>query len=275
MKSIFFLSAATFSWPIGLVKPGPFLSKDRADLSCTVAVCVRDNGDLLLVDAGLSELSESAPEKSLLGATRRFLGLKTSALSPVVRQLESLGFDRGQVKTVVATHCHFDHVGGLCDFPDARLVTTRFELSAVGGFGLQAFYRPADLACSNRIDAVDLGGPRTHCFPSSLDLFGDGEVVLLDAEGHTGGHLAVALRSGDDFFLHVGDAVFQDWETGQGFAGPSRLSRFVCDDDRALRRTIRNLQKLAEAEDSPLVVPSHDMDVFQSLPHAPKKSRKR
>lgn len=269
MRDLFFLSAADFVVPGSLVDPGPLFSRARETLSCTVAVCVRDDGDLVLVDAGLSEESCRDPVASFGRLACRWLGLQSTGARAIVRQLETLGFDRGQVKTIVATHCHFDHVGGLCDFPNAEVIATAEELHAIGTCSLRPGYRPADFANADKIRVAQLTGPRHLGFPASLDLFGDGEITLLDAAGHTAGHLAVAIAGPGGTFLHVGDAALLEWEAGRGFEGPGRLSRIICADSRALGRTLEVLRNIDAERRAPILVPAHDRRIFETLPHAP------
>lgn len=269
MRDLFFLSAADFTCRTGLVEPGPIFGKRTQRLSCTVAVCVRDNGDLVLVDAGLARKNSRAQEKTLRKTALRLLGLELVQSTPIASQLEALGFDIGQVTTIVATHCHFDHIGGLADFPNAELVTTPDELETIGAISFQPFYHPADLAGQERIRTIQLTGPRMYCCPASLDLFGDGEITLLEAEGHSPGHIAVALQGPDAVYIHAGDALFLDWEIGHGFEGPSRLSKLLCSDARALARTQQNLRKLGGSDDAPIIVSAHDSRIFESLPHTP------
>lgn len=269
MRDLFFLSAAEFTCRTGLVEPGPLFDKRLQKLSCTVAVCVRDNGDLVLIDAGLARKTYLHPNKNFRKAMLRLLGLDLAGSTAIVSQLEALGFDAGQVKTIVATHCHFDHIGGLADFPNAELVTTPDELESIGAIGLQPFYRPADLADQARIRTIQLTEPRKYCCPASLDLFGDGEIILLEAEGHSPGHIAAALQGPDAIYIHAGDALFLDWEIGHGFEGPSRLSRLLCSDARALMRTQQNLRRLGSSDDAPIIVSSHDSRIFEQLPHTP------
>lgn len=269
MRELFFLSAADFVVPQSLVEPGPLFSRTRASLSCTVAVCVRDNGDIVLVDAGLSEAACRDPNAILGAMRRRWLGLETNAARAIACQLESLGFDRGQVRAIVATHCHLDHIGGLVDFPNAELIATAEELHALSDAALSPAYRPADIAFADKLRVAQMTGPRHLGFPASLDLFDDGEITLLEAAGHSAGHLCVALNGPSGEFLHIGDAALLEWETGRGFEGPGRLSRIICNDARALSRTLTALRNLDALEKAPILVPTHDRRVFDTLPQRP------
>ena len=49
-------------------------------------------------------------------------------LAPPVEALASIGIDADQVSQVVVTHFHFDHIGNLAAFPNARYLVQRSEL---------------------------------------------------------------------------------------------------------------------------------------------------
>jgi glyoxylase-like metal-dependent hydrolase (beta-lactamase superfamily II) len=87
-------------------------------------------------------------------------------LIPPVEALQSLGVDCDQVSTVVVTHFHFDHIGNLSAFPNARYVVQRRELSFWTGpharrAAVAASVEPteiqflADAQAAGRVDLVD------------------------------------------------------------------------------------------------------------------------
>jgi len=159
-------------------------------LTNTVAVHLRDDGSVVLVDTGFSEAIFADPGKTLGVAQSRVLGV-TRGDHAIARQLESLGISRARVTTIVATHLHRDHVSGAIDFPNAELVCSARELESFRA-KKSAAYEPRDLERDGRLRPVSLTGSPSYGFPSSLDLLGDGSVVLLDAPGHTRGSIAVA-----------------------------------------------------------------------------------
>src|SRR5262249_44086023 len=141
-----------------------------------------------------------------------------------------MGIDRSCVKTIVATHLHLDHIGGAIDFPDAEIVCADVELSAFRSMGEIHGYRAADLMRGARLRPLAIDRAPSYGFPASYDLFGDGEVVLLDACGHTPGLVAVAMRAraeGSTCYVHIGDAVYQSWEYALAPKGPSLVARFT------------------------------------------------
>jgi glyoxylase-like metal-dependent hydrolase (beta-lactamase superfamily II) len=111
--------------------------------------------------------------------------------------------------------------------------------------------------------------PAAYGFPESVDLFDDAEVVLCDARGHTPGNVAVALRTGDHTYVHVGDAVYQSWEYSVDRPGPSLTARLLSWDREHLKRTYAAIRATEADPRRPTIVPSHDNEVFERLPHTP------
>lgn len=238
-------------------------------MSNTVAVAVRDSGDVALVDVGWSAALCADPV-GILGRVRAAsLSVVARAGNAVVDQLRALGIEASRVKHILATHFHLDHIGGASDFPNAEVLCTARELAAYHGFPRDLGYRTEDLARTSRIRAIGLDAGPTYGFPASADVYGDGEVVLLDARGHTPGHVAVALRTRDRCFVHVGDAVYQSWEYGLSPGGPSLTARVTSWRTKELKQTYARLRSCEVDPRKPTIVPSHDMTIFDRLPHAP------
>jgi N-acyl homoserine lactone hydrolase len=270
MRARFFRTIGEIRAPKFVFEPGTLRDGlGVGKLAMTVAVVERTDGSIVLVDSGYSEKVCANP----IGALGWFrslsaLGLDCTAEDSIVRQLETLGYDTRKVTHVIATHMHLDHIGGVEDFPNAELVTSRDEFGAFLAFPRNPGYRAEDLVASGRIRIVDLKEEGRFGFPASLDLFGDGEVVLLDARGHTAGSTAVAIDDGDRPYIHIGDAAYQSWEYGLAPAGPSRLASFTVWDEPKLHATYRVLREAENHERRPILVPSHDIGVYETLPHA-------
>jgi glyoxylase-like metal-dependent hydrolase (beta-lactamase superfamily II) len=247
----------------------------------TVAVAVRDDGDIVLVDAGWSAEACQDARKAIGRVKAGVLGVQLRPEDAIVAQLRVLGFDPGRVRAIVATHLHSAHVGGVEDFPNAEVVVSQAELRAYWGApaasrGPASPYRASNLARAGRIRAVQLDGTPTYGFPGSCDVFRTGEVVMLDAPGHTAGGVAVALRGPRGTFVHAGDAVLQRWEFGGTPPGPSIYARRSLHTRKARRELARTYESLRCCEVDPrrpTIVPSHDAEVFEALPQMPGTPR--
>lgn len=268
MRARFFRTIGEIRVPKFVYEPGALReSLEAGKMSMTVAVIERNDGSLVLVDSGYSEAVCANP----LGALGWFrslsaLGMDSTADDAIVRQLQELGYDPRKVTHVIATHMHLDHIGGVCDFPNAELIASRDEFAAFLSIPRNPGYRQEDLVASGRIRIVDLKEDGRYGFPASFDLFGDGEVVLLDARGHTQGSVAVAIDDGKRPYIHIGDAAYQSWEYGLAPAGPSRLATLTVWDKAKLHDTYRVLREAENHERRPVLVPSHDVGVYETLP---------
>lgn len=126
------------------------------------------------------------------GMDDRFGGEPIEGADPV-SSLTELGYSPDDVRYVVLTHMHFDHIAHLNEFPQATVVVRQDELDAAYdddapdhiGYMHDQFECLADQECIALDPKID------------YDLFGDGSVVIFDTPGHTRGHQSVVLTFED------------------------------------------------------------------------------
>lgn len=129
-----------------------------------------------------------------------------SSSDEVLPQLLAHGIAPQRVRWVVLSHLHTDHVGGLAPFGSAEVVVSRIEWERAQGLrGRIRGYVPQHWPASIVPRLVDFDGPALGPFPASLDLAGDGLLVLVPTPGHTPGHLCLLVREGKRGFLLGGD----------------------------------------------------------------------
>ena len=190
-----------------------------------------------------------------------------------VAQLAALGIDSGEVDVVLVTHMHWDHVGGLGDFPQARFIVPRAEWEAAHRSELTLAARGYTDSMYEDLtpEAFLIEWPNRPygTFERSVDLYGDGSIILLDAAGHTPGHMAilVTLPTGERF-LFTGDATW----LRRGFRErkhKGRKTRLLDNSRRGVMPTIERIARLEELAPDVKIVPAHDPDVWSELKHAP------
>lgn len=156
-------------------------------------------------------------------ANRAQLGrLFNSAVSPQLNASETAhaqvlarGFQPEDVRHIVTTHLDLDHSGGLPDFPQAEVNLLGTELAAAlsPDWRSRTRYIPAHWLHGPRWVEHEPGGDEWLGFRSVRILPGaDEEILLIPLPGHTLGHTGVAVRRGDGWLLHCGDAFFHHGE---------------------------------------------------------------
>lgn len=186
---------------------------------------------------------------------------------------------------------HWDHVGEPRDFPTSVFIVGHGALALLNGTaaksrGGHSFFEH-DLLPENR--AFELSDPNGDMhdwrrqqslrleglgtmqewqpyrnMPKTLDLFGDGSLLIVDSPGHLPGHINLLARIDEDHFIYLAGDAFHDRRllTGEKEIGTWQDAEgHVCcihTDKQAASATIERIRAL-EAEGVE-VIAAHDPD---------------
>jgi len=198
------------------------------------AYLVNTGANLVLVDTGAAKLFGPS-------------------LGYVVQNMKAAGYDPAQVDTVVITHLHADHVGGLNDasgkplFTKARILVAQadsdFWLSQKVADGapkeVQPFFKMARDSA-----APYLASGQWKTFTEGSELVPG--IRAVRADGHTPGHTAYEVESAGQKLLIWGDLVHAH---AVQFARPGVSIEFDIDQKQAIA-TRRRIMKAAAASKS-------------------------
>lgn len=232
-----------------------------------IAVLVEHPQGRLLFDGGLgTQVDQQFGEEMSFWAKPIFA---FKHVNPAVTQLQAAGIE--PPPRIFLSHAHWDHASALVDFPQAEiwLPATERETAAKGH---PPAFLPSQLNDSaTRWHPFAFDGPAYAGYPASLDLFGDGSVVLLSLPGHTAGStgLLLSLADGRRYFF-VGDTVWH--HLGIDRPAPKfSLSSLIVDADReATWQAVLQLRGLRDANPGLLIVPAHDASVHDTLGYFPQ-----
>ena len=219
---------------------------ESADVVCHCLLIESDDG-LVLLDTGFG--IEDVQDLGRLGASFRLMRPQARIEETAIRQVEALGFERGDVRRIVATHLDPDHSGGLPDFPDAEVHVFSRELGAALHPALRdrPRYRASHWRHGPRWVGHGVDGDEWLGFEGVRILPGAGaEIVLVPLPGHTLGHTAVAMRNGERWLLHCGDAYFDRRELERPPRCPPGLRVFQALNNSDRRRRLDNQERLRE-----------------------------
>jgi glyoxylase-like metal-dependent hydrolase (beta-lactamase superfamily II) len=215
-----------------------YVSREGHLLMAVQAVLVEAPGLKLLVDTCVGN---DKPRRMT-----RNIGLKTGFL----QRLESAGWSRNDVTTVVCTHLHIDHIGWNTTLEDGHWVPTFPRARYLMARKEYEFWAQEE---EDDEQVVAMGDSIQPLFDAGLvqlvepDHVLSPEVRLLPSPGHTPGHVCVAIESQGQRAIVTGDMMHHPCQ----IARPELLARFDSDHDAALA-TRRRL--LAEWVDQPVLV---------------------
>lgn len=197
------------------------------------AYLINTGAHLVLVDAGAAKL---------FGPT----------LGYVLQNMKAAGYEPAQVDTVVLTHLHADHVGGLNDasgqplFPKARILVAQTD----NDFWLSQ--QAADAAPKESQPFFKMARDSAAPYRASgqWTTFSDGSELVpgiraVEANGHTPGHTAYAVESAGKKLLIWGDLVHAH---AVQFARPGVSIEFDIDQKQAIATRRRIMKEMAASK---------------------------
>jgi glyoxylase-like metal-dependent hydrolase (beta-lactamase superfamily II) len=190
-------------------------------------------------------------------ATRRFpfrgyrWATPTTEAGRTADQLRSAGIPPEDIRHLIVTHFHADHIGGLADLPQA---TVHYHAEALAPLQRLPAWRQARAAFLPALvpgwlpdRAMPLAAEAFVARPDlpfgSHDLFGDGSIRLVDLPGHAPGQLGVIFARGTQREFYVADAFWRRCQIVEGVE-PLGLAMSFQWDPLAYRATVHRLREV-------------------------------
>jgi glyoxylase-like metal-dependent hydrolase (beta-lactamase superfamily II) len=238
----------------------PILSREWADWSPTYAFAIEHREGVIVVDTGANSGLKSLPRwHPFFRFAVRFDVEPEQEIGP---QLRALGIGARDVKTVVLTHMHIDHDGGLAHFPASRIFADAGEIARTSGISgaingylpkrWPTWFAPQTLAW------LPLPyGPFHRIAPVTQA----GDVIAVPTPGHTPSHVSVIVRDEEQDIVLAGDASYLERTMLSGKIDG------VSPDEAVAKATLANIRALC-AQRPTIYLPTHD-------PHAAERLRQR
>ncbi|RVD55819.1 MBL fold metallo-hydrolase [Mesorhizobium sp. M2D.F.Ca.ET.185.01.1.1] len=168
----------------------------------------------VLIDTGYTPEALSGERRGrMLRLYGALLKPQLNADEQVLPLLRRFGLSPSDIRNVVVTHFHADHISGLSLFRNARFIANDAAWARVKArtprqnlrHGVFTELFPADF--ESRLDGLS-GKPRIEPrgdMPGGTDIFGDGSVVAVDLPGHADGQFGLLFNGLERPLLYAVD----------------------------------------------------------------------
>jgi len=228
----------------------PILSSEWAEWVPVYAWVIEHPEGVIVVDTGSGAHLKSAPPRHPY--FRLAVRFDVEVEQEVGPQLRGLGISECDVKTLVLTHLHSDHDGGLAYFPHTRVFADAGEIARAAGIaGAIRGYLPG--RWPKWFDPQPLAWQKSPYgpFARSARVTKAGDVIAVPTPGHTPNHISVIVRDGEEQIMLAGDASYLESTMMRGAVDG------VSADEMAARATLADIRRLCAGRPT-IYLPSHD-----------------
>jgi len=176
----------------------------------------------------------------------------------LVNQLASIGLTPGDIKTVVVSHGHMDHAGGLFLFKHADIYWSRADFD----YAQELVHAQPGISGGAYITAdVEMPVKSRHYVTKDFEFVPGVEVINLP--GHTPDVLGIVVHLQGKTYIFPSDAIY----TARNYGPPVKSSGIIYD-SLSFFDSIEKVRELEKQYNAKVMFP-HDMDQFKTFKLAP------
>jgi len=228
----------------------------------------------ILFDTGYSPRYQTEIQQFPYSIAAKLLPVEATEAESAVAQLAGRGIRPEDIRYLIISHFHADHLGGLIDFPQAQYIYFDSAYQAVRGQrGWSALRRaylpgliPADFEQrSHPVELTTLSAlPAAYApFEQGVDLFNDGSLLAVPLPGHAVGQMGLFFTTDqEEIVLLAADACWHS-RAYRELLWPHRLTNLIQADIRAYRESLTKLHHLHQNNPQVRIIPSHCREVYE------------
>ena len=231
---------------------------------------------LLLFDTGYSPAFFTATEAFPYRLYRYATPVTFTEQQAAVNQINHLGYSQDDIKTIILSHLHADHICGINDFPAANFLVTQTAYQEVAnkkGFAaLRRGFIPSLLPNDfrERVQWIEQTTkiPLTNefsPFTEGYDLFGDQSIIAVELPGHAAGQIGILFHTVEDktiFLIADGCWTSESYRLKQM---PHPITNFITHDPTAYRQTLSHIHQFAKQHPHVKIIPSHCIQTWNQI----------
>ena len=212
---------------------------------------IEHSDGLILVDTG-----ETAQiyEKGYLpdgGLYHKAVETRIKPEEEIQHQLAKIGFSPKDVQTVIFTHLHGDHIGGLAHFEHCKIYVSKSEYEfATSKKGAGNGYFKKNWPSWFQPELITYNNEKEGDFSQSKKITTDGKIMVIPTPGHSIGHQSVLVKGDNHTTILAGDLTYNE----------STLQQEIADvllPNKAAKQTVKMMHQYVQQQPS-LYLSSHD-----------------
>lgn len=192
-----------------------------------------------------------------------------------VAQLEHMGIHPAEIKHVILSHFHPDHIGSMKDFVEAEFLCLRSayeDIKKKKGVGaLMKAFLPGLLPYNfeEKIRFIDDArvthlNPEYAPFTTGYDLLGDGSMIAIELPGHAQGQSGLIVSARNGTYFLVADACWLS-ESYRRNLLPHPVAGLIFSSRRDYRMTLEKIHQLHKKNSDIKIIPSHCSEVWEQM----------
>jgi len=210
---------------------------------------------LIVFDSGLSTEIAEKGKKALHPITSFLFDTQSKVGRDLPSQMKSVGFEPENVQKMIYSHLHFDHIGNSNAFINATFYlgddTNLNELTKMDGFEPEFIN---EIKKSHPFKRINFSNGKPYAtFKNTIDLFGDGTIIVIQGNGHQNGSISLFLNLSNGSVLLTGDEVVHfDWLNSNDIQQISKNKNKAANYRNRVRKLIELVPEI-------VIFPGHDL----------------
>ena len=187
-------------------------------------------------------------------------------------QLQSFGIKTNDIKHIIISHFHADHIGGLQDFPNAKIYCSKkaySQVKMVSNFfafskGILKGLIPDDI--QQRIIYIEDCSKiySDEIFGLKYDIFQDDSIISYNLPGHAAGQIGIEIETNKKKYLLAADSCW-DYRAFKEYKLPSEIVRLFFNSWTEYKDSLLKLKKYHEVNPQIVIVPTHCSKTTEKL----------
>ena len=218
----------------------------------------------ILFDTGYTrrfyDVTKSYPNKIYAKETK----VTITKSNEVKSQLESIGIKAEEIKHIIISHFHADHIGGLKDFKNANIYCSKKsynQVKSINNFfafskGILKDLIPIDIETRLKfIEDISIE-KEDEIFQEKYDLFQDQTIMIYNLPGHAAGQIGILLNTLKNKYFLISDACW-DIRAITNNKLPNKIVRLFFDSWQDYICSIENIKRFKKLNPEITLIPSH------------------